>query len=369
MKKIPIIRIIIIVLIISIVIAIIVSQVGSGGNDIIPIPIDDKEKCDVSSDITLLKSCDPTNQDSCNNCSGGPHSCFTVTDDKPYHFSVDDTILNVPNGNWCLPAQTRTVPCNQFTGYPVLTKNDNEYIWRCQCKYPTLFKNAGVWGDCTQEVACNALEGQGNLVKPNSSTKWVDDPTWDPTVGVCKCNNDLKYIDQSNPELGIWSKQCVKDSCSPGKTVGNDCLCGDGYLKCPTDLPDSTKSICDPNNPQCIVDPCKPGGYYDINKQICVCNTDAGYTSIPNSQSPVKSICASPCSPGGINPCEGKGECYIDSTSGKEVVKCKNCIYPWYQDSNNMCNNPMKKNGSKCEHSYECLSGTCERDMFGTKVC
>lgn len=222
---------IIIVVSLSIIIAVIISNKNKNDHIVPPTPTQ-KDKCDISNDPTTLKKCDPNDQDTCNNCANGLHSCFTVDQDKKvYTFSEGNKTVNVPTGNWCLPAKIKNFPCNRFTGYPVLAKlNDTEYAWRCQCKYPNLFNNQGVFGDCINQVACSS---QGELVCPEGSNfcksgdPWPkdEDKSWEPTLGVCKCNDNLKYLDASDYENEIFDKRCVSDTCSPGKTDGDDCNC------------------------------------------------------------------------------------------------------------------------------------------------
>ena len=217
----------------TIVIAIILANKNNNNNHIVP-PTPDmtKEICNVSVDITQLKSCDPTNQDTCNNCHGGLHSCFTVDKNNPYQYAVEKNIVDLPDGKWCLPSKITSLPCNEFTGFPVLTKlNDTEYAWRCQCKNRSLFTNKGEFGDCIQEVSCGASEDLGQLVCPPGTDKctsgkpWVDEPIWDPIYGVCNCKNGTTYVDQSNATDGIWSKMCLYDSCTPGTKKLNDGEC------------------------------------------------------------------------------------------------------------------------------------------------
>ena len=365
---------------------------SSGGGHIIPPSGKTTVKCPISIHPTKLKSCDPSNPDSCDDCSDGMHACFTVSDDIPYQVQIDGKTVNIPNGNWCLPAKVKTLPCNEFSGFPILAKlNETEYVWKCQCKYPSLFTNQGEFGDCTQEVACGAENNDSNhLVCPPKSThckpgtKWVDDPTWEPTSGICSCATGLKYIDKSIPSQGVWNKQCVTDSCSPGKTVNGKCVCPPkqdftrehgviSYLRCPDDMPDSFKSNCI-DNPECIQDPCNPGGYYDSNKGKCVCAENRGFIAVEDSTSPVKWICEQGCS-GKLNPCGNRGDCVIKN--GK--IQCENCHPPWVQNVNysdcakkhpNMCMCQQLPLNSKCKVDSDCLSGNCQSPVFkGDKFC
>ena len=349
---------------ISVIIAVIISNKNKNDDHIIPPTPEQKDKCDISNDPTTLKKCDPTDQDTCNNCANGLHSCFQVTDENPFKLDIGDDTVNVPNGNWCLPAKIESRPCNRFTGYPVLTKlNDTEYAWRCQCKYPSLFNNQGVFGDCINQVACNS---QGDLVCPDGSDYcthgdlWPVDESksWDPTLGVCKCNPGTTYINESNTD-----KRCVSDTCDPGTTVGGDCDCSNivsisnvlpynTFIKCPTDLPAET-SLCKYSK-QCIKDPCNPHGHYNKNTQQCDCDEANGFRTTQSSSSPVKSICFNPCNPG---PCGKRGNCVVDTTTNKAT--CVNCKSPWFDDDTHMCLTVKQQKNTDCSADSQCISNNC----------
>jgi hypothetical protein len=336
------------------------------------------KKCPATIDTKALVECDPKDPNSCNTCSDGLHACFTITDDEPYNIDINGSKLKVPNGNWCLPAKIKTLPCNEFSGFPILAKLSNtEYVWKCQCKYPSLFTNAGEFGDCTSEVACGAqLNSNNHLVCPPNSeactpgTKWLDNPTWDPTYGACSCDEKLKFVDKSNRPEGVWDKECLSDSCYPGVTEGESCKCPDkvqtatdvsSYIRCPDDVKPTERSLCSVDI-ECIKDPCNPGGYYDPATGKCVCPID-GYAPALNSISPVGWICDSPCGPE-ANPCAERGDCIL--VDGK--AQCTNCHFPWIQILNddtcgatypNLCGCHQRVNGEKCHHAYECMTHYC----------
>ena len=139
------------------------THIGGGGNG----GGGDVVKCRVSSNSDDLTECDPNDTNSCEKC-GGLFSCYAVTDDSPYKYTIykgnNHTELKVPNGSWCLPTKTKTLPCNQYSGFPILTRvSPTENAWTCNCKYPQLFQTAGLFGNCLDEIACN---GEGHLVCP-----------------------------------------------------------------------------------------------------------------------------------------------------------------------------------------------------------
>jgi hypothetical protein len=345
-----------------------------------------KVTCPVTIDTSNLQKCNPSDPNSCNKCSEGLHSCFTVTDDNPYHVeqkitdSGEKNIDKVPNGNWCLPAKIKTFPCNEFSGYPVLTKlTQTEYAWRCQCKYPTLFTNKGEFGDCTQEVACGVQEDNNNYLKCPADSKvctpgekWVDNPVWEPTAGVCNCEDGTKFVNRPSSDNSDWEKLCVTDTCSPGGfTSDGKCICQDktqdgdeykSYVRCPEDV--QTKNMCS-SGPTCLPDPCNPGGYYSKQKHTCVCSGE--FISKTNQSSIVGSTCYSPCS-GKNNPCGKRGTCSITADG---MAECKDCVSPYKQDKTNMCNAELKGDGNKCSSDSECVSGACSKQygFFGKKIC
>lgn len=322
-------------------------------------------KCPISDDPKLLKQCNPQDQNSCNQCQDGLHSCFTIDDNNKYKSSI-----NVPNGNWCLPTSVVDLPCNQYSGTSTLTKFiDNEYAWKCHCKYPNLFINKGEFGDCVSQVACGGEENP--LICPTDATfctpgeKWIDNPTWNPEQAVCKCANGTKYVNYDRN--GVQIKECVNDSCYPNGKINNDnnsCICNEktgnvgsykSFINCPTELPDNQKNLCDENNPECIDDPCNPYGYWDVNSLTCKCAD--GYVSAPDSNSPTKTKCFNPCDDIN-NPCGSRGDCYYDKTNNKTL--CNNCKKPWVQDDSRLCLKTLKPQGASCTNSNECSSGTCQ---------
>lgn len=298
-------------------------------------------KCHPSFEKNRLVRC--SKDDDCTHCN---KLCVTVSDTKPYSYNRNNSSLNVPNGKWCLTPHPKSLPCNPKSGQPTLTHDvdTNDFTWRCQCKYPQIVRNAGVYGDCSEVVAC----GGGKLTCPPNSldckpgTEWKNDKSWSPIKGVCKCKDGKKFIQSANNE-----KLCKPDSCFPGKSTVDDdfCDCPDGkktkngwvsYL--------SYKTKCTP-------DPCNPHGFWNGIK--CVC--DAPSIDYLEGLSPVQHVCKSPCSAEN-NPCNKKGTCWINSSG---IAKCKNCKYPFYQDKTNTCNNVVKHGNVECKHHYECETRSC----------
>ena len=378
------------VVFLAVVVTIIVVHVQHNKRPPVHPPTPDRDKCYVSVDPTVLKPCTPGDPDTCDTCKGGLYGCFTVSNTGPnpspypIHFkepkSGEPNTLYVPDGNWCLPAQIKTLKCNEFSGFPILTKlTDTEYAWKCQCKYPTIFENKGAEGDCTRQVACEGLlSDQNKFVCPTGASyckpgeQWIDDPTWDPTYGTCNCAKGLKPIDRSNRKEGIWDFECQTDQCSPGVSDGKNCKCPKptgstggyfvSYINCPGDMPDDKKDLCDAKYPLCINDPCNPGGVYDPGTGGCKCDPGKHFQQVQDTSSPIGYACINPCS-GKFNPCADRGTCYTDD---KGVAKCKDCKYGWYQDDKDMCANPMKTFGDRCDGGYQCLSGHCNPEyVFG----
>lgn len=303
------------------------------------------KNCPVSFNQTELVECEIN--DNCNNCLQTPRLCISVNDNNPYTFEKNASIVKIPDGKWCLPPHAKTLQCNKFSGDPVLSQQGKDFVWRCQCKYPKLVRNAGPFGDCSEIVACGKLEQpKNNLVCPpnsiacNPGESWNLNPNWDPSAGICRCQTGEKFIQQGETKL------CVKDTCSPGKTVNNTCKCPEKKNKNGSDWISYINQ-----DKQCKQDPCNPHGYFDGTK--CICNK--GSISFQDDTSPIGWICKSPCDKGN-NPCGNRGTCIFDENG---IATCTKCTYPNYQSKDKMCNNKVKPSGSKCENSFECETGWC----------
>jgi hypothetical protein len=297
-------------------------------------------KCPISFHKERLKRC-ITDLD-CNSCLN--KKCIDVKDD--YKYTMEGQALSVPNGRWCLTPKITELKCNPQTGDSILAKRGKEFVWKCNCKYPAIVRNAGPFGDCSEVVACDG----GDLVCPSGESKcvagekWTEKSSWDPTLGICKCSEGYKFLDQEGQKL------CVKDQCFPGFT--NDrghCICPkpekiDGEWKSYTQF-----------KGKCIKDPCNPHGYFNGKKCIC----DKGSINNADILSPIQASCKSPCS-GDENPCKGKGKCYLND---KGEPKCKDCYYPHYQDKSGMCNAIVKHGNVECKSNIECETRACGKTL------
>ena len=343
-------------------------------------------RCPASVDPANLIPC---NDDSvCETKCGPLHTCYQVRQDYLFKESVTakEPVL-VPDSpasqkGWCLPTKTTTkLKCNELTGTPVLTQlTDTQNAWTCHCKYPFLFQNAGLYGDCTDEVACGARNPPltGTLVCPQSMSKyckpgepWVKNPTWNPLQGECKCPSGLKFLDRSS----LQEKLCVADSCTPGKSADDPlagCECppkvktGEGewvsYIRCPADVLD--EKVCNNGNNQCVPDPCNPSGYWDGGG--CVCN--GVFQSVDDATSLTGKVCNDLCGTTG-GKCGNRGTC--NPLTG--YCKVYTCISAWQPDTainnqiNETCSKPRFSRGHPCKAGFQCLSGTCspKYSIFG----
>lgn len=301
-----------------------------------------KVKCSISFEGDRLTKCE-TNAD-CTECEN--RSCVSVSDDDPYRYRLAGETLQVPNGKWCLQPRIDDMPCNELTGDKILSRNPGvaNYTWRCQCKNPKTVRNAGVYGDCSEVVAC----GTGELVCPPNSTgctpgeRWTDSRDWDPETGVCRCPTGKKYVVHEGRKL------CETDECFPGKSTDDGC-------ECPQPIKISGnqwKSTINYNN-RCIPDPCNPAGYSHGGRCMC----ENGSIPFQDPLSPTGWICKSPCDPKD-NPCGNKGRCVFDH---KGNVRCEDCRYPNYQSEDGMCGNIVKHGNVPCESEHECETRACDK--------
>lgn len=306
------------------------------------IPVKRHNVCPVSFNTHSLRHCNDVSD--CQDCDNT--ICMEVSDKNPYIYKVRNEIINVPNGKWCLPIRAKNTKCNEFTGDPVLTMDNNIFQWRCQCKHPELVRNSGVYGDCNEVVAC----GNGNLVCPEGvnfctpGERWKNNQYWNPEAGVCDCPTGERYVTHKGLKL------CKKDACFPGVTQ-------DGICRCPSPIKyehnqwDSTVA----HDGKCIPDPCNPDGYFKNGR--CMCNK--GSVTTQDKLSPVGWTCVSPCKMV-TNPCGSRGTCVLNSRGDATCVRCK---YPNYQSSDGLCNNIVKHGNVECEHSYECETRACDKTL------
>jgi len=289
-------------------------------------------------DVKKLTKCDPSDVNACTNCEQGLFTCLKVDEKNPFSIKINKKPVMVPSGNWCLPPVYVSNPCNPNSGFPILEKkNDREYDWNCQCKYPSLFNTQGVGGDCTYQVACGGPSYP--LVCPEGSKfctpgkPWIEESTYDPSVTVCKCPSGETHVERPD-----GTKDCLRDTCAPGGKYNKDtdkCDCdakqgGAGTWKSfiETKDIDSDQRAQYPN--QCLKDPCNPHGYYDPTQSKCVC--DPNYYNTP-ADTVVKQVCTMPCENNG--PCSKRGDCVYDPKTNKTT--CANCRGGFVQDEKNQC--------------------------------
>lgn len=297
-------------------------------------------KCSASFRDDRLTPCEA--DDDCAACEDT--MCVDVSREDHYRYGRAGETLDVPVGRWCLHPKITDMPCNDVTGFRVLTRNPTGkgYVWRCHCKNPKTVRNAGVYGDCEEVVAC----GRGELVCPPNSThcrpgeKWKDTRDWDPDTGVCECPDGLKYVVHDGRKL------CETDECYPGRASDEGCTC-----PAPVVVDGEYKSTVSVGN-KCIPDPCNPSGFTQGGR--CVCRP--GSIPFQDELSPTGWVCKSPCDPKD-NPCGNKGRCVFDKAGN---VSCTDCRYPNYQSKDGMCNNLVKHGNVQCENEYECETRACD---------
>lgn len=197
------------------------------------------ENCDPISGS--LKSCS-TIGETCLECEGGSsgkniYSCQEVkyardnkgnilpgeTDKwKIYGDSNSKNQLGViPEGRWCLPVKVDKINCNPYTSDSILTKvSDNNYRWRCKCKYPQYVTSDNLEGDCNIQVACNHQEDPDNnylVYCPDGSkscstpVKWDDKAQVDLSLTFCNCGKDTFPYNNDTSISKHVSKILVED--------------------------------------------------------------------------------------------------------------------------------------------------------------
>jgi hypothetical protein len=361
----------------------------------------DKIECNLFP-YTELVECDLNQKDGvCATCVNSPEwGCVEVSKDKPYTWSQDGKILNLPDSNpgegWCLPPVIQKNLCNNKTSDSILIKTGDSYTWGCHCQLPNLITQDSPGDNCNSLLACGARTSDGTLLVPIPNTPscttnkdcpdpgqvcwtadgttpgigengacfapWLNNQDVDPRDGACQCKQGLTYSDLSDPKTGIYIKNCVSDTCAPhGKKEGgtNTCVCEPGYIRCPEDVKDlSVKQMCKAN-PTCIPDPCAPQGTYNLTSQSCDCGEGTWANTLANSA--VGYICTDLCNPG---PCGNRGTC---TTSGDEPNKkavCEDCVCPWSNtstDTSCSTNNGKFPSRNDCYDNSQCCSDNCKK--------
>ena len=366
------------------------------------------KKCPVLP-LSSLVSCDPKKERECKNCLGATlgYQCYVVNQQNPYKYLDGTTTYDIPEGNWCLPTKVATSKCNLWTGIPILTKiSEGNYEWACDCSvYPQWFTSAP-GGDCTFETVCGYNEVSkksiGELVCPTggipgickAGESWLDNPNWDPALGICSCKTGYISVNRTDPGTGQLIKDCTLNPCyplgnlwtgstppsghetcfegNPPQTKGCSCLAKKetngiwkSYVRCPEDVISTDKKPC-VDSPRCYNDPCNPYGYWDSSVSPCTCKcTSPGSVAKP-ANNIVGTACVKPCEYD--NPCvevDGtkRGTCYINS---KGEAKCENCIPPWIEDPSGQCRSKCNSEGSSCTLiNPGCCKGLSCQDIDG----
>jgi hypothetical protein len=312
------------------------------------------------------------------------HPYIVLDNDKPRNIPTS------PNGKgWCLlPIDQKKVSCNPWTSDTILinetvNKENPKYQWGCYCTNPDQFRQDTIFDNCTVEQICGADIGDGELwvphkdkiscssttqcpdngkccppnqingscsiLDPNSDNycfvKWSDQPMSDPSTGRCECKKGMKFVLNTTTN----EMECVPDSCYPHGVydgVTEMCKCEPGFIRCPKDVSNPGAINCSKDLPQCIPDPCNPGGdFTSQNSAGCICKKvgNITYTAIQDNSSPVGISCANLCE--NNNGCgEGdnkRGDCIPSGTTIKDqATYCTNCIAPF-------CNTVMEYDPTK----------------------
>lgn len=191
---------------------------------------------------------------------------------------------------------------------------------------------------CTDELKCQKYV-PSTLIFKDQSSAWF------------KCMPDTCYSKQ-NPEgrlnTGVLGKN--KDGDIPlylKYTIG-ECDCGNIYKDNSGYKSFISKRI--GGVPQCIKDPCNPGGYtqYDNTTDpptpYCVCDY-GNYVSPGKGQ-----YCYDKCSPEN-NPCQNGSKCSVSGPDREVNCACTGCYQPPY------CAQSKNQKGQPCNKSDDCCSG------------
>ena len=209
--------------------------------------------------------------------------------------------------------------------------------------------------DCGSGNTCGYNADSGYTIIENISQDFKDF-TADKCIcppGYIRCPTDI--IESDAPNISSMKRLCNdKPRCLPDpciinvckkdntKECKNDSDCGEGdtcqkntFSYCEkTDKMCSSDSDCGADEGKCVTGP----SHFTPNYG-CVCNQTAGFNRVKNNYSEVGYNCKNLCAE---NPCGERGTCYIEeitpSTNPKTYTyKCKDCKYPFNQDSNSKC--------------------------------
>jgi len=367
--------------------------------------------CGIGPNHEDLVECE-LSKNTCSFCSKVQWKCSSqadiIIDNKkiilPAHPAGDETM------GYCLPV-VDTVTCNSDTSDAYISTEEGsegeEYAWKCGCKNPKMFAHQSTNGsNCVMEKACGKQHGLGQLYVVSNPTPVTcslksdcggdeeccdkddvygsvchaeGDPgitngvchaKWNPEVsstaadGKCLCEKGYTY--QGSREAGVYSKTCVPDICAPngrlnrydpGHTDSITCKCDDSFIACqPGTYTNRFLASKCKTNPECLVDPCKPGGVFNPTTNKCEC---AGkYINKVDPLSSMGNVCVPACE----NPlCGDRGTCYKDIATGADKCKCK-C--PWTGDNCDILT------GKKCRNEQCGTSPTAEpRSSMYDKNC
>ena len=310
--------------------------------------------CPVTS-VDSLVVCNPDDINSCSDCTGEGNIFYCQKVDKDIELNGQ----KIPFGNYCMPlSQEPSANCDEKIGYQVLSYDEQNkaYYWACLSKYPNMFEINPTTGDYIQ-IACS-----GSKILCDNGNEWNDPQNGcDPASkgAKCDCPSGLMYVDDSAGD--IYIKNCITNTCYPGTTNPNqpgNCICTSTTIQCPEAVTNSViKERCI-GNPQCLPDPCQPGGSYDYQSGgKCNCNEQNGYYNIPNTNSIIGYSCGQPCQNNG--PCGNRGTCQYQD--GNLSCQCNSDYGP---DQGNpkldpLCSYHLIPNNGSCENDWQCQSGNC----------
>lgn len=362
------------------------------------------------SDPNNLIQCNPSDINSCSNCAGSGKlfSCVSVTKDNPV--KIND--IDVSPGNYCMPITEGTSQkCDPKIGYQALSykPEKNQYYWSCIMKYPQMFSYNNVTGTLLQNgcrssgiPASNPLQCTNQQKTEGKEKPFIGVdlyPTWDSTPGCdpgdretqCRCNSGYYSKDLSDHKKDLIIKDCMFDSCSPGKTDINNntqCICPDGYIRCPQDLISLNDDyiylhcntlVSEGAYPACIPDPCLPNGKF-VNGN-CICNNNNNdntcknedcncyvFNQVYDPNSLINKTCKDLCENNG--PCGDRGDCYKHcypatgdiakyvSTVYEARCKCNEKHGP-LNDTDFLCQKVLLEKGQSCSTDSDCISNYC----------
>ena len=255
-----------------------------------------------------LTPCD--NFGNCSACSNDEYKCTEVSqeqaDNKYYTFNG----INVPKGNWCLPADKNPDPqCNLYTGRWIWSYDPaycnsitpgSTQCWKCECLYPSLFNGPG----CNTQIGCqntslrsNSLSQPNNKLFSNNSF-FKEGCAWDPSgspSGNCegvfnytpydkdKDGNPWFVCDCADVSTGQYFNRLPGDphschlnpcSSSMGSTLSSDINITNDSVSCECESTNLAKAPLGDYKNTCVLieNSCYNGGW-DSGAQKCTCGS------------------------------------------------------------------------------------------------